>query len=94
MYHLYEIDEEPQPLDWQLLTRILDSFEQPQPWTLGQLETHYGDSEAVLASLRRLNRYGLVDRLGFYVIASRSAIFYRHLLQRFAPDTAAGGTST
>jgi hypothetical protein len=90
VYNLYEIDEEPQPLDWQLLNRILDSYELPQPWTLGQLETHFGDAEAVLASLRRLNRYGLIDRMGFYVIASRSAIFYHHLLQRFAPNTPAG----
>lgn len=27
MYHLYEIDEEPEPFDWQLLTRILESYE-------------------------------------------------------------------
>lgn len=84
MYNLYTVDEEPDLLDWQLLTRILDSFDQqPRPWTLGELEAHYGDAEAVLASLRRLNRYGLIDRMGFYVIASRSAIFYHHLLRRF-----------
>lgn len=84
MYNLYEIDEEPEPLDWQLLNYVLDSFEQPQPWTLGQLEARVGEAEAVLASLRRLNPYGLIDRMGFYVIASRSAIFYRHLTQRYA----------
>lgn len=61
---------------------------------MGELEAHHRDREAVLASLRRLSRYNLIERLGFYVIASRSAIFYHHPPQRFASDTLAGGIST
>lgn len=89
MYNLYTVDEEPEPLDWQLLCCVLDSFEY-RPWTLRELEDRHGDAEAVLASLRRLNRYGLIDRMGFYVIASRSAIFYHHLLQRFVTEPSPG----
>jgi hypothetical protein len=95
VYNLYTVDEEPEPLDWQLLSCVLDSFEY-RPWTLRELEARYDDTKAVLASLRRLNRYGLIDRMGFYVIASRSAIFYHHLLQRFvtesSPDASTGAT--
>jgi hypothetical protein len=86
VYNLYTVDEEPEPLDWQLLSCVLDSFEY-RPWTLRELEARHGDAEVVLASLRRLNRYGLIDRMGFYVIASRSAIFYHHLLQRFVAES-------
>jgi hypothetical protein len=87
VYHLYDHDEEPELIDRQLLTLLLDSFEQARPSTLKELEAH-GESEAVLASLRRLSRYGLINRLGFYVIASGPAIFYHHLIQRFDEPTA------
>jgi hypothetical protein len=90
VYHLYPHDEEPQLLDWQLLSCVLESFEQPCPWTLQQLETNFGDTEAIRASLRRLNRYGLVTRLGFYVIASQPAIFYRDMYKRYATDPPRG----
>ncbi|HEY7830347.1 MAG TPA: hypothetical protein VIC06_07265 [Solirubrobacteraceae bacterium] len=92
MYHLYPHDEEPQPLDWQLLGYVLNSYDdQPQPWTLKQLEAQFGDTEAVLGSLRRLQRYGLVTRLGFYVIASQPALFFHHMLKRFGGDVPTGG---
>jgi hypothetical protein len=90
VYHLHPHDEEPQPLDWQLLSYVLDSFEQPWPWTLKQLEAQFGDTEAVLGSLRRLQRYSLVTRLGFYVIASQPAIFFHHMLKRFGSDAPTG----
>ena len=93
MYNLYDHDEEPEALDWQILTRLLASFEQARPWTLAELEA-LGETEAVQASIRRLNRYGLANRVGFYVIASGQAIFHHHLIQRFGGESPASTAQT
>jgi hypothetical protein len=86
VYGLYDHDEEPQPLDRQLLNVLLESFEQARPWTLRELEVRFGNRDTVLASIRRLSRYGLATRMGFYVVASGAAIFHHQLQSPAAPS--------
>jgi hypothetical protein len=78
----------PQLIDLHILIHILDNFEE-RPWTIKEL-THLGDPEDILSSVHRLARYGQVQFISNYVVATKAAIYF-YRLQRFGTQPPAGG---
>jgi hypothetical protein len=74
----------PQPIDLQVLNHILDHFEE-RPWAIREL-LQLGDPEDIMESVHRLARYGHVQLISNYIVATRAAIYY-YRLQRFAPES-------
>jgi hypothetical protein len=75
----HTISEEPEPIDWQMLTRVLDSHDTGRPWTISELTDHFLDTRAARDSLGRLEWNGLIRKLGHHVIPTTVALNCRRL---------------
>jgi hypothetical protein len=85
---VYPSVPQPQPIDLQVLNFVLDSFEE-RPWAIKEL-LRLGDPEDILESVHRLVRYGHVQFISNYVVATRAAIYF-YRLQRFNGEPTTDG---
>jgi hypothetical protein len=75
----YTISRTPEPIDWQLLTRVLDSVEAGRACAITELTSRFTNTDAVIDGLARLKENGLMMDLNGYLLPTIAAIAYRRL---------------
>ncbi|HWY18447.1 MAG TPA: hypothetical protein VNY27_07015 [Solirubrobacteraceae bacterium] len=75
----YTISPEPEPIDWQLLTRLLDSVEVARACATDELVSQFPDREAATCGLTRLKENDLIYDSRGYLLPMTAAIAYRRL---------------
>jgi hypothetical protein len=75
----YTISPTPEPIDWQLLTLMLDSVEAGRAWAIRELTCQFADEDAAIAGLTRLKTNSLILDTRGYVLPLTAAIAYRRL---------------
>lgn len=76
---------EPEPIDWHLLTLILDSHDLGRPWSTGELTQRFLDPGTASDSLTRLQHNGLASKINGFLIPTLTALYCRQL-ERLARD--------
>jgi hypothetical protein len=75
----YTVNPEPEPIDWQLLTRLLDSVEAARACAVSELTRQFPDEDATIQGLTRLKENGLIYDSRGYLLPMIPAISYRRL---------------
>ena len=75
----YTVNPEPEPIDWQLLTRLLDSVEAARACATAELTRQFPDKDAAIEGLARLKENGLIYDSRGYLLPLIPAIAYRQL---------------
>ena len=75
----YTINHTPEPIDWQLLTHILDSVEAGRACAITELTSRFTRYYAAVDGLGRLKESGLIHDINGYLLPMVPAIAYRRL---------------
>ena len=76
----YTISPTPEPIDWQLLTSVLDSVEAGRACAITALTSRFtNNNDAAIDGLARLKENGLMMDLNGYALPTIAAIAYRRL---------------